>query len=124
VSVSFGPRFLLLWLMATSAASVSDPPERTFDLAITRGVLPAQHRVLRVEKADPVRLRFTSDVAGEVHFHAYRLQVRVTPGAAGELKFVARATGRFRIEWHAAGAAATGADHHAPPLATLEVRPK
>jgi len=111
-------------LIVTSAAYAADSSDKAFDLEISRGALPAQQRVLRVDKGDAVRLRITSDAPGEVHFHAYRLDARVTPGTTGELKFVARATGRFRIEWHATGAAAKVADHHVPPLATLEVRPK
>jgi heme/copper-type cytochrome/quinol oxidase subunit 2 len=80
--------------------------------------------LLRVEKDDSVRLRVTSEVAGEIHLHGYRLEMKVAPGTQAELQFKAHATGRYRIEWHAAGGAAMKGDHHGPPLATLEVRPK
>ena len=116
--------FLLLCLYPCASVSPAEPPGKTFDLTIARGAAPAQSRVLRVEKGDGVRLRVTSEVAGEIHLHAYRLQVNVMPGTPAELNFTARATGRFRIEWHAADGTAKKGDHHGPPLATLEVRPK
>ena len=80
---------------------------------------------MRVEKNDLVKLRLSSDTAGEVHLHAYRQDARLVPGTPAEITFKAHATGRFRIEWHAAADknAKAGA-HHAPPLAVLEVRPK
>ena len=83
---------------------------------------PQRARVLQVHKDDAVRLRVTSEAPGEIHLHAYRLDAKVAPGAPAGLNFKARATGRFRIEWHPAGG--TKGDHHGPPLAFLEVRPK
>lgn len=80
--------------------------------------------MLRVDRGDAVRLRLTSDAPGDAHLHGYRLEARVAPGQAAELTFNARATGRYRIEWHAAGEAAKGGRHHGPPLAVLEVLPK
>lgn len=85
--------------------------------------MPKEQRLLRVDKGDLVRIRLKADAPGEVHLHAYRLAAKVTPGSTPELEFTAHATGRFRIEWHPAGEAAKG-DHHGPPLARLEVRPK
>jgi len=115
---------LFFCFIATAGTLAADLPGKTFDLTILHGALPAQQRVLRVGKDDVVRLRVTADVAGEIHVHAYRLDAKVTPGIPAELSFKARATGQFRIEWHAASGAAKPADHHSPPLAILEVRPK
>ena len=80
--------------------------------------------VLLVVKDDMVRLRVTSEAAGEIHLHGYRLEIKLEPGTPQELSFKARATGRYRIEWHLAGEAEKKGDHHGPPFATLEVRPK
>ena len=114
--------FLVHWL--TSAGSFAgELPGKTFDLALPRGAAPVLARVLQVEKDDLVRLRVTSEVAGELHLHAYRLDVKVIPGTPSVLDFKARATGRFRIEWHAADTVKKS-DHHGPALAILEVRPK
>lgn len=101
----------------------ADAPQKTFELAVSRGAVPKEQRLLRVDKGDLVRIRLTADTPGEVHLHAYKIETKVTPGTQSELKFTARATGRFRIEWHPAGEASKS-DHHGPALARLEVRPK
>ena len=60
-----------------------------------------------------------------MHLHAYRVNAKLMPGQSIDVSFKAFATGRFRIEWHAAtDQAGTPGAHRAPPLATLEVRPK
>jgi hypothetical protein len=114
---------LLFCVLATAAALAADPAQKTFSLTISQGTLPAQQRVLRVEKDDTVRLRVTGDAPGELHLHGYRLEMKITPASESELSFKAHATGRYRIEWHPAGETSKG-DHHGPPLARLEVRPK
>ena len=115
---------MLLGLVPSSAAQAADPPEKFFELEVPRGTAAAKPRVLRVQKDDLVRLRVTSAVAGEIHIHGYRLEAKLTAGAPHELAFKARATGRYRIEWHPSDDAARKSDHHGPALATLEVRPK
>jgi hypothetical protein len=115
---------LLLCLAPYALASAAEVPARTFELTITRSAAPVKSRVLHVEKDDVVRLRVMSEEAGEIHLHGYRLALKLAPGIPGEMQFKARATGRFRIEWHGADAAAKPESHHSPPLAVLEVRPK
>jgi len=112
---------LLFYFIA--AAGAADTTLKTFDLTISRGALPPQQRVLRVEKGDTVQLRLAGDAAGDLHLHGYRLEMRVMPGKTSEFTFKAHATGRYRIEWHPAGGDKQG-NHHGPPLATLEVRPR
>lgn len=110
---------------AVGGAHAAGPPEKTFELTIVRGALPAPQRLLKVEKGDALKLQITSDAPGELHLHGYRLAAKLLPGQPAELAFTAYATGRYPLEWHAAGeAAATGAHRRGPPLATLEVRPK
>jgi heme/copper-type cytochrome/quinol oxidase subunit 2 len=115
---------LLFGLVFSFAGQAADPPEKFFELEVPRGPATTKPRVLRVEKDDLVRLRATSAVAGEIHIHGYRLEAKLTAGAPHELAFKARATGRYRIEWHPSDDTARKSDHHGPPLATLEVRPK
>ena len=115
---------LLFCVIATAAAFAADSAQQTFSLAISQGIVPAQQRVLRVEKDDMVRLRVASNASGEIHLHGYRLELKVTAAGESELTFKAHATGRYRIEWHPAGETEKKGDHHGPPLATLEVRPK
>jgi FtsP/CotA-like multicopper oxidase with cupredoxin domain len=115
----------ILIAIATADVLAAGPPEKSFDLTIARGAVPTEQRVLRVDKGDAVRIRLTSDAPGDVHLHGYRLEAKLTPGSAAELAFEAYAMGRYRIEWHGAGATggSTGG-HHSAPLASLEVRPK
>ena len=103
-------------------AHAAEAPVRTFELTITANAVPADQRVLRAVRGERVTMRIASDTAGELHIHGYRQEARLAAGGATELAFVARATGRYRIEWHAAGRG--GGDHHGPGLATLEVRPQ
>ena len=111
--------------LVTADVAAADPPEKLFTLTISRGVVPDAQRVLRVDKGDAVRIRLTSDAAGEIHLHGYRLEAKLVPGQPTELVFKAYATGRYRIEWHGAGdTGAAGGGHHSAPLARLEVRPK
>ena len=111
-------------LIATTTAGAAGSPDKTFDLTIARGALPAKQRVLRVDKDDTVRLHLTSDAPGEIHLHGYRLATKLTPGVPGEMVFKAYATGRYRLEWHPAGETGRSGGHHGPPPATLEVRPR
>lgn len=114
---------LFFYFIAAASTFAADAAPKTFDLTISRGALPPQQRVLRVEKGDTVRLHLAGDAAGDLHLHGYRLAMRVTPGSTSEFTFKAHATGRYRIEWHPVGGGEQG-NHHGPPLATLEVRPR
>ena len=113
----------LFCLAAASLGFAAAAPEKTFELAIVRGSLKVEQRVLRVGKGDALRLRVSSDTPGELHLHGYRLSSTVAPGVASEIAFKAYATGRYRLEWHPAGQTQS-ASHHGAPLATLEVRPQ
>lgn len=105
-------------------AQAAEIAEKSFALEITNGSVPKGQRLIRVDKGTMVKLRVSSDTAGSLHLHAYRMEARLAPSAPVELVFNARASGRFRFEWHAENATAKAGDHHGPPLATLEVRPK
>jgi hypothetical protein len=116
--------FSIVLCLFTAGALAAAPAEKSFEFAITGGQVAKEQRLIRVDKGTPVKLRVTSDTAGSLHLHAYKIDVKLTPGTPAELAFNARATGRFRFEWHADNAKAKSGDHHGPPLATLEVRPK
>jgi hypothetical protein len=113
---------LSLGLVSGSAEAT----ESTFDFAIVDGKVAKEKRLIKVNKGDTVRLRFKSNVAGDVHLHAYRLQTKLSSDKPSELTFRAHASGKFRFEWHETkqqGKAPAEGGHHAEPLATLEVRP-
>jgi hypothetical protein len=112
-------------LAACGAALAQATAAPVHELRLVDGALPAGERALVVHKGDALRWRISSNTPGELHLHAYRLVATVKPGQPAELDFTAHATGRFRLEWHAAGAAsAAPGGHHGPPLATLDVRPR
>ncbi len=100
--------------------------ELALNLAIVDGKLPKVLRLIQVHKGDKLRWRINSNTTGELHLHAYRLSAQLQAGQETELVFDAFATGRFRLEWHAAQDKRTPAatSHHAPPLAILEVLPR
>jgi hypothetical protein len=117
-----GSSLLSLGLVSGSAQAA----EATFDLAIVDGKVSKEKRLIKVNKGDAVRLLFSSNLAGDVHLHAYRLQTKLSSDKPSELTFRAHATGKFRLEWHETkqqGKAPAEGGHHAEPLATLEVRP-
>ena len=113
---------LLAALLATSLACGAAASERTFSLDAGTGTAPPPHDVLRVAQGDVVVMNFTARQAGEIHLHGYRLVAKVDPARTAQWKFTAHATGRYRLEWHAAGEPSTR--HHAPPLSILEVVPR
>ena len=128
VALRMGISRLLLLIIAVCAigsARAADVPEKSFELAIVKGSVPAPQRLLKVEKGDALRLRITSDAPGELHLHGYRESARLAPGQTAQLVFTAYATGRYPFEWHPVGENSTpGSRHRGAPLATLEVRPK
>lgn len=117
--------FAVLLLLASAALSIAaDAPAQIFELALSGGQVAKSQSLIRVDKGATVKLRVSSDTPGNLHLHAYKLEAHVAPGAPAELSFNARATGRFRFEWHPDNGAAKDGGHHGPPLATLEVMPK
>ncbi len=113
---------LCAWVLgcasAFASAQAADTPWR--ELTLLDGALPASQRHIVVKQGEVQRWRIRSNLTGELHVHAYRVSVAVRTGTVAELNFTARASGRFRIEWHGAG---SGSGHHTPPLATLDVLP-
>jgi hypothetical protein len=107
---------LTAWLACAAIGAATAEP-RVFDLSIKGGRLPESQRLVRVRQGDEVTLRWTSDRALALHLHGYDLEVKVTPAAPAEMRFAARATGRFPIETHGGG------QEHGV-IAHLEVHPR
>src|SRR6185312_12966701 len=84
------------------AVAVSAEP-RLFDLTLKDGVLPEEQRLLRVTQGDEVTLKWTTNRAYTLHLHGYDLEARLVPQTPVELRFTARATGRFPLEIHGPG---------------------
>jgi FtsP/CotA-like multicopper oxidase with cupredoxin domain len=90
---------LLLLLASTAIAA-----ERLIDLTIVHGKLTGGQDTIRVQQNDSVVLRWHSDRPVGLHLHGYELETRVVPGTVAEMRFEARATGRFPVHVHAAQA--------------------
>jgi hypothetical protein len=111
-------------LLAVSSTAFAKEATHTHTWQIADGRLPKEQRLVKVQKGDTVQLTISSAQQGELHLHAYRLVLPVSKDVASKLSFKAHATGKFRFEWHgAADDKVKGGNHHAEPLATLEVRP-
>jgi hypothetical protein len=121
---AFG-RVLLLCSLAFAATVVTvgaQAAELTFDLRIDNGHLPENMRLIRVHQGDIVRLRWSADRPVTVHLHGYDIETSVEPGRVGEMRFTARATGRFPVHAHTSGDA--GDAHAEAALVYLEVYPR
>lgn len=95
-------------------------------LTITAGILPPQQRVIQAKVGDRLRWAVTSDQAGELHLHAYRLSFAVPAKQLTPVEFTAHAAGKFKLEWHAKASKEStekSPTHHAAALARLEVYP-
>jgi pyruvate/2-oxoglutarate dehydrogenase complex dihydrolipoamide acyltransferase (E2) component len=101
---------------ATQETAPAEPPAPRVETIRMRGRAPVgEPRTLRYERGDAIRLRFTSDVAEEVHIHGFDEYVDVPAGGtpkAARLK--ADLEGIFEVEAHSSGEI----------LAKLEIRPK
>jgi len=96
--------------------------DRLFDINIKEGRIPQSERVMKVKKGDRITWRVQSDAEGELHIHAYQIDLTVRPGIRKVHVFQAFATGRFRVEWHPESERGKGIHHH-ESLALLEVFP-
>lgn len=117
-------RMLLLPMAGALASSVGvQAAELTFDLKIEHGQVAQNMRLIRVKQRDVVKLRWGTDQRLTLHLHGYDIEQKVEAGTIAEMKFTARATGRFPIHLHDARERA-GSPHHEPPLVLIEVYPQ
>jgi hypothetical protein len=118
-------RMLLLPMAGALASSVGvQAAELTFDLKIERGQVAQNMRLIRVKQRDVVKLRCGADQPLTLHLHGYDIEQKVEAGTIAEMKFTARATGRFPIHLHDARERAGSPSHHEPPLVLIEVYPQ
>ena len=57
-------------------------------------------RKISVRKGDTIRLRVTTDQAGEIHVHGFDLEKEAAPGNPASFTFKADIEGRFEVESH------------------------
>jgi hypothetical protein len=116
-------RRCLLFVLIFGLSSQLYAEERLFNIDIQRGKISQSERLMRVKKGDQVTWRVKSDAEGELHIHAYQIDLTLIPGVQKVHTFNAFATGRFRVEWHPESERGKGI-HHQDSLALLEVFPK
>jgi FtsP/CotA-like multicopper oxidase with cupredoxin domain len=105
----------------TVSTPLTHAAEVTYALRIESGHVPVNMRLIRVTQGDVVTLQWTAEKPSIVHLHGYDIEKRVVPGVVTELKFTARATGRFQVHLHGSAAEAHG---HEDALVTIEVYPR
>jgi hypothetical protein len=114
---------LLFLSLVLGPAVTAHAADLTFDLKISAGKVPQGMRLVRVKQGDTVKLRWISDRPMVLHLHGYDIERKVEPGAAAEMSFVARATGRFPVEEHRPNAKG-GQPHSEAALVHIEVLPR
>jgi len=117
-------RMLLLPIVALSSSAGAQAAELTFDLKIERGQVAQNMRLIRVKQGDLLKLRWGTDQPLTLHLHGYDIEQKVVAGAIAEMKFTARATGRFPVHLHDTHERAGSHSHHEPPLVLIEVHPQ
>jgi hypothetical protein len=113
---------LAIFLVTAVQIVAVNAAEVTFVLRIENGRVPENMRLIRVKQNDVVRLEWNTDKPITIHLHGYDIEKAVTPGAVAEMRFTARATGRFTVEPHLARQS-SGGQAHGDVLVTVEVYP-
>jgi hypothetical protein len=95
------------------ATTPAPPPKPQVPVIRTRDGKPAGGvRTIEANQGERLRFRVTSNVAEEIHVHAFVTR-DITPGKPVSFNLEADFTGRFEVEFH----------HSGEQIATLEVNP-
>lgn len=93
------PVLISCLILIPSAACGGGPEELEVQLKLDGEKLSPE--TIQVGHGDTVTLNKQSSSAGEFHLHGYDIEIEVKPGETANMVFVADATGRFRITFHA-----------------------
>ena len=127
--IIFFPLMVGVALLAVACGGAG-PQEREIAVKLTAGQLEPD--TIKVGQNDTVTLKIETDQPGSVHLHGYDLEQDVALGDITDFVFLADASGRFRISFHAAGVDhhQASAGHHEVPdseevdVGFLEVQPR
>ena len=86
-------------LLALAACGGGGPEELKIPVKLIGDQLDPE--TIQVGQGDSVTLMIEVEEPGEFHLHGYDIEQEIEPGEAAEFFFVADATGRFRITFHA-----------------------
>jgi hypothetical protein len=91
---------------ASAAPTPTAPPApqvRAIEVAYAGGQVTGSSGREEVRLGEQVVLRFSSDVAEEVHVHGYDLEVALPAGGSAEIPVSATIPGVFEVELHESG---------------------
>jgi plastocyanin len=89
----------LIAMIAATACGGGDPEELDLPVSITGGVMDPG--TIKVKQGDMVTLKINADEGGEFHLHTYDIEADIPAATVTDFYFVAEATGRFKITYHA-----------------------
>jgi plastocyanin len=115
----------LLLALVIAACGGGDPEELEIPVSIVDGQMSPD--TIEVKQGDTVTLKVESNEHGEFHLHTYDIEKEVGGADPVDLLFVADATGRFRITFHATGdehEEENGHEEKEVDIGFLEVRPR
>ena len=84
---------------STTSQTPTTLPEATV-IHLVNGQPVGGKRKISVKRGDTIRLKVTSDEAGEIHVHGFDLEKETAPGAPARFMFKADIEGRFEVESH------------------------
>lgn len=88
---------------SASAQPSPSPAGTVVEVDYAGGEITGVEQRVPVKLGEQVVLRFTSDVAEEIHVHGYDLYTDLVPGTPAEISFTADIPGSFEVELHEAG---------------------
>ena len=91
----------LLITVIAAACGGGDPEKLDIAVNVADGKMTPE--TLKVKQGDTVTLKIEGDVPGDFHLHTYDIETAVAEHGPTDMTFVADATGRFRITYHAQG---------------------
>ena len=100
---------LLLLLLLAACGPSAGPQELTLTAKFEAGKLTPE--TLQAKQGDMVTLQIETDRPGSFHLHGYDLEEEGAVGTVANFKFVADATGRYRIAFHGGGNHTENQDH-------------
>ena len=94
--------FIAVALLITTTAAAcggGDPEELDIAVNVTDGKMTPE--TITGKQGDTVTLKIQGDTPGEFHLHTYDIETDIGGSGPTDMEFVADATGRYRITFHA-----------------------
>lgn len=118
---------LFSWVIFYPTEGFCESVKKVFQIQLIDDQLTGSEKTplrLKVKQSDQIEWQISSNKPGELHLHAYGIEVRVPKNQLVVYKFEAKASGKFQIEWHPQNPVTTNIKPTHSPSAYLEVYPK